>query len=233
MSTADSLALDDDGDDAESQWNVGRDMEHLGRHAARPRREPCCEPILARLASLDARHVQVLQFVYFQRSSAWLQTADVGLEVGLKFIATPLRAALSTDPYASATLEAASLLRAQGVALWESAVTAYEGRPAALPRPQGWYARVEPRVRYVYFIRGEGTGLVKIGVADDPRTRLRDLSIGSPVALTLLGQTPGNEAIERALHKRFAALRAHGEWFRETHELASFIAEVLGRSGAP
>jgi hypothetical protein len=63
----------------------------------------------------------------------------------------------------------------------------------------------------IYFIGGGD--LVKIGWAADPMRRMDDLQTGSPVRLKLLGFYPGGLAMERALHARFSAARAHGEWF--------------------
>jgi hypothetical protein len=49
------------------------------------------------------------------------------------------------------------------------------------PRPK----RFVQRERFVYFVRGEGTGLIKIGLANDAWRRLNDLRIGSPDKLEL------------------------------------------------
>lgn len=67
--------------------------------------------------------------------------------------------------------------------------------------------------RYVYFIAGGE--FVKIGVAKDPHTRLKDIATTSPYPLTLLGFYPGTELDERVLHTRFRKGRAHREWFRK------------------
>jgi hypothetical protein len=74
----------------------------------------------------------------------------------------------------------------------------------------------------IYFIRGGD--LVKIGVTDDVRQRLRQLQVGSPTKLELIGEMPGDENYERALHRAFAGLAEHGEWFRLDGKLAEFIA---------
>jgi hypothetical protein len=77
----------------------------------------------------------------------------------------------------------------------------------------------------VYFIRGEQTGLIKIGVANNPSQRLANLQTGSPDRLELLGCTPGSSWGELRLHTRFAHLRQHGEWFTPGEDLLAYIRE--------
>jgi hypothetical protein len=73
----------------------------------------------------------------------------------------------------------------------------------------------------IYFI--SGAGLIKIGVTTKVDARLRSLELSSPVELVFLGMYPGTRSDEFALHKRFAHLRRHGEWFNDTEELRAFI----------
>lgn len=93
----------------------------------------------------------------------------------------------------------------------------------------GWERQASPAdgpdERPVYFIQADN-GLVKIGVSADPMNRLEGLRTGSPLRLRLLGVIPGLGVVgEHELHERFAASRSHGEWFRPTPELATYIAE--------
>jgi hypothetical protein len=77
----------------------------------------------------------------------------------------------------------------------------------------------------VYFIQAEGGGPIKIGVTTgSAETRLASLQTGSPVKLRIVTTTPGDPALERKLHHRFAAHRLHGEWFSPAPELLAFIA---------
>jgi hypothetical protein len=79
---------------------------------------------------------------------------------------------------------------------------------------------------FVYFVKAPGeNGLVKIGWAVDPWKRLSTLQCGSPVELQLVACVPGGPADERAMHRRFASLRAHGEWFRLRGDLRTTIRE--------
>lgn len=91
--------------------------------------------------------------------------------------------------------------------------------PPPPPVPKSW----------VYFIEGEGTGMIKIGVAENPYRRLAYLQIGSPVILRMLATVRGDASIEAELHDRFGESRAHGEWFRSTPALQEYIARVSPR----
>lgn len=77
----------------------------------------------------------------------------------------------------------------------------------------------------IYFIQAEGVGHIKIGFTadEDVLVRLADLQTGSPVPLRVLGTTPGAVVEEKNLHRRFAAHRVHGEWFRPVPELLALI----------
>jgi len=80
--------------------------------------------------------------------------------------------------------------------------------------------------RDVYFIQGVDGGPIKIGVAADPVGRLASIQLMSPMTLRILGLIRGaGQPEERRLHKRFAAHRSHGEWFRPAVEITDFIKE--------
>jgi hypothetical protein len=80
-------------------------------------------------------------------------------------------------------------------------------------------------VRLVYFIQGERTKLVKIGVTDDIERRMATLRLMSPDKLTLIGVVVCKKSggMERALHDRYAEARAHGEWFYPVPNLMAWI----------
>lgn len=82
------------------------------------------------------------------------------------------------------------------------------------------------RPTWVYFIQGENSGLIKIGKSDKPDARISDLQAGSPVRLNLIGVVYDRSAgeLERNLHKVFANLRRHGEWFEDHPALLAYIA---------
>lgn len=93
---------------------------------------------------------------------------------------------------------------------------------------EAWFRTLEEKK--VYFI-GESaklTGMVKIGVARDPASRLPSLQTGYPHKLHILGAVPGDEKREREYHKRFAKQRRHGEWFVINRAL---LNEIEGLDG--
>ncbi len=85
----------------------------------------------------------------------------------------------------------------------------------------------------VYFIAAPDFGLVKIGFAERPWSRLGKAQVDSPTRLILLATIDGGKAEERKLHARFADLRARGEWFRHEGQLADFIASLEPYAKAP
>jgi len=89
--------------------------------------------------------------------------------------------------------------------------------------PVALYPR-ERRTRFVYFMKAETTGLIKIGISFDPENRRRALESSEP--LVLLAYMSGTVETERELHTRFSKLRAHGEWYNPGTELLAYVNEV-------
>lgn len=75
----------------------------------------------------------------------------------------------------------------------------------------------------IYFIQGEVTRLIKIGFASAIGRRIIDLQCGSPDVLHLIWHYEAPFSHEVELHHRFAASRAHGEWFHPTPDLMAYI----------
>lgn len=98
----------------------------------------------------------------------------------------------------------------------------------AVTNPTWWIEGVSTKTTpgHVYFIQGEGGGLIKIGWATNPAVRLKAMQMVCPVRLVMLLSFPGSGDTERALHKRFANLRAHGEWFEPSAALLAVIEEL-------
>ncbi|HEU4583634.1 MAG TPA: GIY-YIG nuclease family protein [Polyangiaceae bacterium] len=84
----------------------------------------------------------------------------------------------------------------------------------------------------VYYIRG-GPDRIKIGKADRPEQRLRDLQTGSPVELELLATEPGDRDVEHKRHRQFAGDRVQGEWFAASSELLQHIDEIKSDKPRP
>jgi hypothetical protein len=74
----------------------------------------------------------------------------------------------------------------------------------------------KPKKGIVYFIRDTGTNYIKIGRTDgDPEDRLSCLQVGNPSELIIvkLIECDDSIALERELHKKYAAFHIRGEWF--------------------
>lgn len=69
---------------------------------------------------------------------------------------------------------------------------------------------------WVYFIRAEGGGPIKIGRSADPDKRLRELQTGHPYPLRVVGMASGGRELEAALHRILCDYRLMGEWFEDT-----------------
>lgn len=81
---------------------------------------------------------------------------------------------------------------------------------------------------HIYFIQAESGGLVKIGWATCPKTRMAHMQAHGPLKLVLLHSEPGNGKEEAELHRKFAAGRQHGEWFSPS---CALMAEIESRRG--
>jgi hypothetical protein len=80
---------------------------------------------------------------------------------------------------------------------------------------------------YIYFVEAVGQERIKIGKADDPAARVRQLQTGSAVELRLLAVVEGRASLEAELHSAFANDRIQGEWFRATIELREYISRFV------
>ena len=78
---------------------------------------------------------------------------------------------------------------------------------------------------FVYFVSNGRE--MKIGFSANPATRLKELQTASSSPLLFLGAIPGDLATEKALHRRYARFRAHGEWFRLDPDLLQGIGDLL------
>lgn len=65
---------------------------------------------------------------------------------------------------------------------------------------------------YVYVIGARNQPIVKIGRSADPQKRVAAIQTMSPMPLEVLWTHPGGH-FEAKLHRHFAHLRTHGEWF--------------------
>lgn len=99
-----------------------------------------------------------------------------------------------------------------------------------------WTARTETQqgadslVREVVYFARAGD-FIKIGKSTgSAEDRIACLQTGCPLPITVLATVQGGRKLEAELHRRFASLRAHGEWFHVAPLLLSFI-EGLALAG--
>jgi hypothetical protein len=76
---------------------------------------------------------------------------------------------------------------------------------------------------YVYFAKC--LDRVKIGVAKNPATRLKQFQTACPYPVEIVWTCKGGYPKEREFHERFSTLHVNGEWFRLEEGLADFINE--------
>lgn len=98
-----------------------------------------------------------------------------------------------------------------------------------LPSDRNIYLTTPGKKQYrndqtVYFIQSIYGGPIKIGVAVDVVSRLKQIQNMSPVPLKLLATEAGGKERESRLHEQFSQYRLYGEWFEPTKELLSHIA---------
>jgi hypothetical protein len=80
----------------------------------------------------------------------------------------------------------------------------------------------------IYFVQPIDGGPVKIGFTDNLSARLIQLEQHYRVSLAVLATLPGDRAVERSIHKKFAHLRfGQTEQFRPEAELFEFINKPL------
>lgn len=89
--------------------------------------------------------------------------------------------------------------------------------------------------KYLYVIRSGTSDFIKIGVSNDPESRLYSLQTGSPVPLSIIFKCIGDYRLESVLHKRLEDYKIRGEWyniseaklFEHLDSLESIRKEVL------
>ena len=80
----------------------------------------------------------------------------------------------------------------------------------------------------LYFIQAiDGPNLIKIGYSYNADKRIRNLQIGSPVPLCVLGVISGTRQDEKDWHQRWIHCREHGEWFTPTPALLNAIERAF------
>jgi hypothetical protein len=75
----------------------------------------------------------------------------------------------------------------------------------------------------IYFMRRPDGGRIKIGTTIRLSKRLKELCDEVGDDLHVMAVLDGNRDVEKDLHRRFAELRADGEWFEPGDDLVGFI----------
>lgn len=75
----------------------------------------------------------------------------------------------------------------------------------------------------VYVLGTPGSNMVKIGRTTNLTKRFAEIQRMSPVPLAVLWDCPGGHELETRLHRHFASLRTHGEWFSFRRDAVQLI----------
>jgi len=79
--------------------------------------------------------------------------------------------------------------------------------------------------QYVYAI-SDGK-YIKVGISNNPKRRLKQLSTGHPKKLYLFGYFAGGRTLEQQLHIKFQKIRSNGEWMYPSDELIEYLNNKL------
>lgn len=79
----------------------------------------------------------------------------------------------------------------------------------------------------VYVIADKEKRYMKIGKANNPKSRLATIQTSMPFDVEIVAQIIGNYSIENRLHKLFKHLRLRGEWFTYSDEILKHVVEKL------
>ena len=85
----------------------------------------------------------------------------------------------------------------------------------------------------IYCICAGETGPFKIGRTTKLKTRLSELQTGSPVKLTLMAFSEGDNKTEKIIHGLLADFRMHGEWFTMCSESVAIVEGFMGAELRP
>ncbi|MFP2768034.1 GIY-YIG nuclease family protein [Oceanisphaera sp. KMM 10153] len=81
---------------------------------------------------------------------------------------------------------------------------------------------------FVYAFKSKISGLTKIGTTKRFAKRSSELASMSPDGLSLIMKVPGDSKLESTLHRKFANLRKHGEWFLLGEVEIRYMLELCG-----
>lgn len=79
---------------------------------------------------------------------------------------------------------------------------------------------------YVYLMRSNLTGYLKIGISGNPKKRKRTLETAQGGKIDIINMFLGDQEIESLLHKRFSKYREEGEWFQYNENIIESFNDV-------
>lgn len=84
----------------------------------------------------------------------------------------------------------------------------------------------KPRAGFVYLMRNNKSGLIKIGFSSKPEKREKEIKTKQPDAILIFS---GAATIcgENALHRMFGVNRIHGEWFKLSEDQIQKAKEIV------
>lgn len=91
------------------------------------------------------------------------------------------------------------------------------------PKRMMFLAPAPPTRKSVVYILRSGD-YIKIGFSRNFESRLASIRSVSAHEIVIVAVMPGRKRVEFELHRRFAHLRHHHEWFRHEGDLAEYIA---------
>ena len=100
--------------------------------------------------------------------------------------------------------------------VWESLKATPQSRQTlSFSRVGGFDSSFGDLAMNIYLIWQDGTSLYKMGKANNPSKRLKELQTGHSGKLHLIAEMPCSEALrkESYLHAKYKQYRVHGEWF--------------------
>jgi hypothetical protein len=75
------------------------------------------------------------------------------------------------------------------------------------------YIRKGNDAKYLYTISDDEGKYFKVGVANNPAERLKQLQTGNPIRLRIEAVVPNEPHLEYIMHKSLAHRHVRGEWF--------------------
>lgn len=78
--------------------------------------------------------------------------------------------------------------------------------------------------RHLYAIRARDGGPIKLGISNNPASRLAQLQTAHHAELELIATTPGTDIDERDMHRLFEQSRLRGEWFEDSPHLQEVLS---------